>query len=99
MRFKRFIEELLKSRMMFRLQMTGAIRSVNGGFDPIEGLAFSKGHRIQRDDVNRLHHAAEFLDLPFDVMTDIVRAVDYEDLENFPRAARYRRLLIKYLEL
>jgi hypothetical protein len=96
-RFKWFIKELVKQNVEFKLRHD-QMRSLHG-LDPVEELAKRKGFKIDKSAVNRFAECADYLELPVDVRQDLCRAVDYEDLRNFPRAERYRRVLRKYLKL
>ncbi len=95
MNFKKFILEIRKARIKFFVKRK-QIRSTSG-LDPVEALVFRRGKKFLSGELNRFMLSAEFLGIPKKIATDILRAVDYENLEGFPRAQRYRRLIIKHL--
>ncbi len=95
MKFKRFVIEVRKTRIKFFVK-SNQIRSTNG-FDPVEALVFLRGKKFVSGELNRFMLSAKFLGIPKGIAVDILRAVDYVNLEEFPRAKRYRRLIIKYL--
>ena len=109
MRFKRFIGLLVQSNVRFELQVNQYIRSKRLELHPIEVVAMRKGLKVTRKYdrrlTERLWMCAEFIQLEMWTAIDIMTATDYrmhtldKRKQEVNKAPRYRKLMLKYLEL